>query len=407
MNKFPISYYAFLFVSSVFIFSGCGSSQHEYKPILASVDGQLKTLTEEEAQSVCDQHFCEKNHIYEASFGRRKSSPPSSSLPLNPAPSKPKVPNLVGTFPPNTRETMDYSRNILNMSSAWKVSEGSQNVLVAIIDTGMDLTHPDLKNNLFVNTAELNGKPGIDDDGDGYVDDVYGWDFVNNRPNAVDDNGHGTHCAGIIGAEKNTIGSIGITPQIKILPLKFLSSNGSGDTKDAISAIDYAIKMGANVISMSWGGAGYSQLLDDAIQRARAKGIFVVAAAGNDSSNNDVTPSYPAGIKGVIAVGSSDENDQLSSFSNYGKSSVMLIAPGSNIFSTYLSGTYKLLSGTSMATPQVAGALALSLSLRKDLTPNTILSVLCNSSEKILSGTSQCGRMDVGKFMDSISTLFP
>ena len=272
------------------------------------------------------------------------------------------------------------SELILRVPDAWNLSVGSEDVVVAVVDTGVDYTHPDLRSNIWRNTREANGRAGVDDDGNGYVDDVYGWDFANSRPNAFDDNKHGTHCAGIIGAEKNGIGTIGINQKVRIMPLKFLAGNGSGDTRAAIQAIDYAVANGARVISNSWGGGGYSSLLNDAIQRAIARGVYVVAAAGNESNDNDARPTYPAGYPGVISVASSDQSDGLSYFSNFGSRSVFIAAPGSSIYSTVPGGSYEQLSGTSMATPQVSGAIALALSLNRGVGRGQMLDALCGSA---------------------------
>jgi subtilisin family serine protease len=395
----------------VLLGTACGSStESEYKPVIAEVDGEIQALSEEEAKAVCENHYCEENHIYTAYFGRKKvENPNPAPAPLPVAtPTQAPVPEPVAG-----PEKLDYSRGLMNLQKAWFLTEGapltdgSPEVVVAVVDTGVEISHPDLKNNIWVNVRERNGKPGVDDDGNGYIDDVNGWDFANNKPNGIDDNGHGTHCAGIIAAEKNGVGTRGVAPRVKIMALKFLAASGSGDTKNAIAAIRYAIKMGANVISNSWGGGGYSQLLDQAIQDARAKGIYVLAAAGNDSNDNDASQSYPAGISGVISVASSTSSDAISSFSNFGKKAVTIVAPGSTIYSTYLKGTYKNLSGTSMATPQVAGAIALALSLRRDLRPANVLDILCSTSVKILLPYAQCGRMDVGSFITNVSTVFP
>jgi len=218
-----------------------------------------------------------------------------------------------------------------------------------------------LKNNIWVNEAEQNGKAGVDDDNNGYVDDIHGYDFANKDGNPIDDHGHGTHCAGIIGASHNGIGVAGVMSNVKIVALKFLTGSGSGTTEDAILAIDYAIKAGVDVMSNSWGGGDESLALKDAILAANEAGIFFVAAAGNESNNNDTTASFPANYKidNVISVGSMDGRGKRSSFSNYGANSVHVFAPGSNIYSTFKSNSYKSLSGTSMACPFVSGILGL------------------------------------------------
>lgn len=382
-----------VWVAGVFLVA-CGKGDNEsFKPVVADVNGKVESLSEAEAKEICATHYCEENQIYTANFGKKKTDPTPDPGTVTP-PAEPAQPT----------ESLDYSRSILRTEAAWTITEGSSDIIVAVVDTGIDYEHPDLVNNIWVNQAEKDGLPGVDDDGNGYVDDVYGWDFYGRRPNGKDDNGHGTHCAGIIGAEKNGIGVRGISPRVKLMPLKFLNAAGSGDTRSAVEAIRYAVKMGAKIISNSWGGTGYSQLLDQAVQDARAAGVLVVAAAGNEENNNDDNPYYPANISGVIAVGSSTDRDQISSFSNFGRSSVAVIAPGSNIFSTHLKKGYKSLSGTSMATPQVAGALALALSVKKDLSVTTAESLLCSTSKSILRSYARCGRMDVGAFVEAVST---
>jgi subtilisin family serine protease len=188
------------------------------------------------------------------------------------------------------------------------------------------------------------------------------------------------------------------------MPLRFIGPEGQGSTADAIEAIRYATKMGARVISASWGGGGYSSLLDQAVQDAQKAGVIFVAAAGNDGKDITRSPTYPANLNGVIAVAATDSYDQLTYFSNYGASSVMIAAPGDQILSTYVGHGYKTLSGTSMATPQVAGAIALALSKNKSVQSSAIKSALCGSADPIRSGGSgvQCGRINIGRFVKAI-----
>ena len=290
----------------------------------------------------------------------------------------------------------------INMSKAWeitKVSTGDQVIKIAVIDTGVDYTHPDLKSQIDVNEMELNGKPGVDDDGNGYIDDIYGYDFANKDGDPMDGNGHGTHCAGVIGAGHNSIGIAGVMSNVKIVPIKFLSDAGSGETIDAISAIDYAIKRGVHVMSNSWGGGEKEQSLLDAITAAEAAGITFIAASGNESNNNDKKSSYPANydISNVISVGSFTGTGSKSSFSNYGLKTVHVTAPGSSILSTYKRGGYSSLSGTSMATPHVAGVVGLILSMEPHLTPLEIRERLINTSvktEKLKAASLSGGRVD-------------
>lgn len=258
----------------------------------------------------------------------------------------------------------------IDAEQAWDITTGSSDVVVAVIDTGIYNQHEDLADNMWVNVAEKNGAPGVDDDANGFVDDVYGWDFANNKPDGVDDHSHGTHCAGTIGGTGNNgKGVVGVNWKVRLMALKFLTAQGSGKTADAVKAIDYGIKMGAHIMSNSWGGGGASQALLEAIQRAEKAGILFVAAAGNDSSDNDKKPTYPASydVTNVLTVAAISNKGALASFSNYGKTSVDVAAPGVAVYSSVAptqgsTKKYEAYSGTSMATPHVAGVAALVLS---------------------------------------------
>jgi len=364
----------------ILIFSSCAPDrgEKEFLPYVIQSGEGIHAITEEDAKTLCQDAFCEKNQIYTSQFGRKRHSEPVIAPqpilePVQPFPESPVQPP----------EVLDYSRSVLNLNEAWSLTEGSREVLVAVIDSGVDQTHPDLVAN---------------------IDLINGYDFYHDRVGAQDDNGHGTHVSGIIAAVKNSIGTRGVAPKVRILPLKFLGPTGSGDTADAVRAIDYAVLKGAKVISNSWGGAGYSELLNQAIQRAISAGIHFVAAAGNDARDNDAINTYPANYPNVISVGSSDQLDNKSSFSNVGLRSVMIFAPGSDIYSAYPGGSYRFMSGTSMATPQVAGAIALALSLKSSLSVSALRSDLCDSTVKRLTQFSVCGRMDVGRFIRQVST---
>ncbi|MDD4974233.1 MAG: S8 family peptidase [Bacteriovorax sp.] len=290
----------------------------------------------------------------------------------------------------------------INVLRAWSITQGSKDVKIAVIDTGVDYTHPDLKDQIDVNLSELNGKPGVDDDNNGFVDDIYGYDFANKDGDPQDGHGHGTHCAGVIGAAHNDIGVAGIMAHVKIVPIKFLSDKGSGESIDAIAAIDYGIKRGVNIMSNSWGGGEKEQSLEDAIKAAESAGITFVAAAGNESANNDTTASYPANyeVGNVISVGSYTSTGAKSSFSNFGVKSVHVTAPGSNILSTYKNGGYTTMSGTSMATPHIAGIVGLLLSQEPNLTPAQIRERLVNTSvktSKLSTASLSGGRVDAFK----------
>lgn len=276
----------------------------------------------------------------------------------------------------NTGQTSGTVDADIDAPEAWNITTGSTDVVVAVIDTGVDYTHPDLAGNMWVNTLEQNGITGIDDDGNGYVDDIYGYDAINDDGDPMDDNFHGTHCAGTIGAiGNNSTGVTGVCWNVKIMAVKFLGAGGSGTNSDAIESINYAVANGADILSNSYGGDTFSYSENAAIENARDNGVLFVAAAGNSGSNNDLYPHYPASyeVSNVIAVAATDHDDSLAYFSNYGVSTVELAAPGVDIkstFPTYMTSEmsirgfathYETISGTSMATPHVSGAVALLL----------------------------------------------
>lgn len=279
-----------------------------------------------------------------------------------------------------------WAHSTVQSAEAWGISRGSSDVIVAILDTGADITHEDLAANVWTNRGEVAGN-GRDDDGNGYVDDLHGWNFVddNNNVTADDAHFHGTHVAGTIGAVGNNgKGISGHAQVVKLMPLKFLGANGSGSTSNAIRAIDYAIAKGAKIISNSWGSTGRSQALEDAIGRAEAAGILFVAAAGNNGTNNSVTGFYPANSAhdNVISVAASTSADRLASFSDYG-ALVHLAAPGSSIYSLKNGNGYQTMSGTSMATPLVSGVLATMIARRPDLDYRQIKGALLSSVDEI------------------------
>jgi subtilisin family serine protease len=293
----------------------------------------------------------------------------------------------------------------VNALKGWEVShKGRQDVVVAIIDSGMDYNHADLQKNLWINTAEQNGLPGVDDDNNGFIDDIHGYDFANNDGDPMDGWGHGTHISGIIGATHNNgVGIKGVMPHVKMMALKFLNDTGKGDTMNAVKAIDYAMKNGAQIISNSWGGGEYSQTLYDAILACADKNIIFTAAAGNINNDNDATPKYPASYKApnLISVGAINALNQKASFSSFGKNSVNLFAPGVYIVSTDIKYNYQWRSGTSMATPIVSGALGLLLSMEPGMSAAEAKKRIMQTSLKTpdLLKYAQAGRLDIYRLL--------
>ncbi len=287
----------------------------------------------------------------------------------------------------------------IDVLKAWSLTQGDRRVRIAVIDTGIDYLHPDLKDQMWTNEAELNGEPGVDDDGNGYIDDIHGYDFANNDGDPRDGHSHGTHCAGTIGASHNDIGVAGIMADVEFVAIKFLADNGSGSTEGAIKSIDYATKMNVDLMSNSWGGGGRSQALEDAIQRAADKGIVFTAAAGNSSTDNDSKPHYPSNydVKNVISVAATTSSDSLASFSCYGRNTVHIAAPGHNILSTTKNGGYASYSGTSMATPHVSGAIGLLIAQEGRMDVEELRNRLMATSEPLSSlrgKTINAGRLN-------------
>jgi subtilisin family serine protease len=254
----------------------------------------------------------------------------------------------------------------VSADKAWSTQKGNKNIIVAVIDTGVDYNHPDLAFNMWRNTKALQGmKTGVDPFGDEVTGDVVGWNFVHNDNLPFDDNQHGTHCAGSVGAVGDDgKGISGVSQRVSIMAIKFLSAQGSGDTAGAIKSIDYAVSRGAKILSNSWGGKGddgSNGALKDAVVRAEKAGVLFVAAAGNDGTDNDRDPVFPAAfdVPNMLTVAATTETDGMAFFSNKGAKSVHVGAPGTNVYSTAPNGRYQKLSGTSMACPHVAGAAAL------------------------------------------------
>jgi len=273
---------------------------------------------------------------------------------------------------------------------AWAITEGSPDVVVAVLDTGVSQVHPDLKSRLWENPREVPDNK-LDDDNNGLIDDVRGWDFIDNDNVPSDQNMHGTHVAGTIAAEKNNSrGVVGVAPGVKIVSLRVLNAKGEGDSAGVMAAIQYAIKLrkaGVNlrVINLSLGGGESTDSFKEALVEADKAGILVVAAAGNDTNDNDTKPTYPASydVPNVISVAAIDSKGLLAGFSNYGARSVDVAAPGTFIFSTFPFGFYFFLDGTSMAAPHVSGVAALVYSRNPNLQPAQVVAILRNSVKRI------------------------
>ena len=300
-------------------------------------------------------------------------------------------------------------------AEAWAAGRtGSRSVYVGIIDEGVQVTHPDLNDNTWTNPFDR--PDGVDNDGNGYVDDVHGWDFASGNASVYDggtsgsSDDHGTHVAGTIGAEATTAGGgvTGVNHAVTMISGKFLGANG-GTLASAVRAVDYFTDLkrrhGLNIVATnnSWGGGPYSQSLADAIGRADAADILFVAAAGNSGTDNDVTKSYPSGYTtpNVIAVAAIDKTGALAGFSQYGRESVDLGAPGVDVWSTTTFGTYSTYNGTSMATPHVTGAAALYAATRPGSSAATIKAAILSSAVPTpsLDGrTVTGGRLDASGF---------
>ena len=310
---------------------------------------------------------------------------------LSTFPNDPRFDELWGMH--NTGQTGGTFDADIDAPEAWDIATGTDEIVVAVIDTGVDYTHADLAANMWVNQAEFNGSPGVDDDDNGYVDDIYGYDFCNYDGDPMDDHYHGTHCAGTIGAVgNNNEGVAGVCWNVKIMALKFLDAGGGGWTDDAIKCVEYSTLMGANLSSNSWGGGSYSQGLKDAIDAAGAAGMLFVASAGNNGVDNDVYPHYPSSYdcESLIAVMATDSDDNRSVHSgwasNYGLVSVDLGAPGSSILSCEPWDQYGIHSGTSMATPHVSGACALLWSTNPVMSNNEVKDIVLRTVDKTLAG---------------------
>lgn len=299
----------------------------------------------------------------------------------------------------------------IDAPEAWGISTGSSNIIAGIIDTGVDYNHEDLSANIWTNPGETAGN-GVDDDANGYVDDIHGWNAISNSGDPLDDHGHGTHVAGTIGAiANNGKGIVGVNHHVTIIACKFLDKNGSGFTSDAIECFNYFSNLklkGINVrvTNNSWGGGGYSTSLYNSMNN----GILHAVAAGNSGVNIDTSPSYPASynLDNIISVAATNSNDNYASFSNYGPVSVDIAGPGVNIASTWINNQYYYASGTSMAAPHVTGAAALTWSVNQALTWNQVKNLILTNGDPLAGQkTLTDKRLNVNNILSSISPSTP
>ncbi len=287
----------------------------------------------------------------------------------------------------------------LNALKAWKMIKGDEKIVVAVVDTGIDQNHKDLISNMWVNEAEKNGKDGVDDDGNGLIDDIHGYDFINNDSDPFDDHSHGSHCAGVIGALHNDDGIKGLMDKVQLMGVKTFSKWGSGSMAGILKSIDYAINNGAHIISNSWGGSSAaSPAFKAAVAKAEKKGIIFVKAAGNSNEDNDkVNNDSNLPHSNVIIVGAHNGAGDKAYFSSYGKKNVHVFAPGTAIISTVPGDKFEKMSGTSMATPYVAALAGLIKASEPNLTPEEVRERMIQTSIKtksLKSYSQSAGRVD-------------
>ncbi|CEM29633.1 unnamed protein product [Vitrella brassicaformis CCMP3155] len=289
-----------------------------------------------------------------------------------------QVVTVMGTLPNDPQLGEQWGLASSGVFEGWKITTGTSDRLpkgavVAVLDTGIDYNHPDLKDNVWINEKELNGKPGKDNDDNGYVDDIYGYDFRNDDGDPMDDAGHGTHVSGIIGARgNNNRGVTGVAWKAQIMALKFLAADGSGLLSDAIEALEYAVNNGAQVTSNSWGGVRFSSALYSAVVANMKENLLFLCAAGNVGVDSDIVPDFPAtfGLPSMLAITTHNEEGRLPRWASYGNDTIHLAAPGTNVLSTvpsFFNDSYIAANGSSMAVPHVAGAVALMLAANPDL----------------------------------------
>ena len=321
-------------------------------------------------------------------------------------------PGVVTIAADHTVANQDWGQKKAMVPEAWAMGAEGDGVAVAVIDSGVDIQHKQLQGRISRNSGEAPVADGVDNDKNGLIDDIYGYDFFANSGDVSDVTGHGTHVAGIVAAD-SALGSVkGLAPKAKIVPLNFMNSNGEGALSGAIKAMDYAATRGAKIINASWGGAGCDLALQSAIKRLGDKGILFMAASGNgDRSgrgvNLDSVPTFPAafGLMNQITIGASNDKDIMSGFSNYSFSLVNLVAPGEDIFSLYPGDRAAWMNGTSMATPFVSGAAALLWGYRPNATLSQVKAALLAGIDKGEFQVVTRGRLNVKKALEELAKV--
>lgn len=290
----------------------------------------------------------------------------------------------------------DWGLNAINAPEAWAAGHTGAGVVVAIVDTGVQLNHVDLVGNMWTNPGEVAGD-GLDNDGNGYVDDVHGYDFVYNDGDPSDEEGHGTHVAGTVAAMNNAVGHIGVAYDAEIMAVRVLDEFGTGSNFDVAAGIRYAVENGADIINLSLGGPAPSNLIYSALQFAQQNDVLIVAASGNEAATSPIYPArYAADLPNVLSVGAFNEALQLASFSNRtgNTGAVQIDAPGEDIYSTMMTDAYGLLSGTSMATPHAAGVGALILSAHPALTSIQVRNAMTTAITHFIGGSDSLGALN-------------
>jgi subtilisin family serine protease len=335
---------------------------------------------------------------------------------------EPNDPHFGGGTQWNLKNTGIYGGTVgadIDAPSAWSLRTSAASVVVGVIDTGARFTHEDLRANLWKNPGETGldaqgrdkAANGVDDDSDGYIDDVYGINSLTHSGTPSDDYGHGSHVAGIIGATgNNSVGITGVAWRVQLMTLKALDATGTGTISTVIEAMSYARAHGAKIINASWGSTSFtSQALRDAIRELRDSGIIFVAACGNSAGDNDANPLYPASYNydNIIAVAASTRTDTLASFSNWGRTTVDLAAPGSPVFSAWNGSDtdYRYMDGTSQAAPLVAGAAALLWAQNPSLTYQQVISYILNNTDPLpafANKTVTGGRLNVAQALAAV-----